>query len=339
MKKKTLLAMLCACFALSIGLCACGPADPDDSSSGGDDQSTVQQETPKLSIATTTYSYADADLVLTVTNLSKATTVTLKRGMNELDAEAFAKSENSLTIKKSYLSTLNAGTYTFTLQSNIGNVVFTVRVPEPPAGVPSITPASAKYEIADLTGELTFEVDYNRGFFESLKLNGQDADDSGYSTSPSGITFSKSYLVSLGVGVHEFTLATDGGTCTLTIELTRDKLSFDGNKYTVTAGQDLQIPLYGTASKDLTVTLGGAPLAATAYTVANDKLTLNSSYLETLANDIYAVEVTANNEYTKTYVVSGLTESELFFVDFEEFGSPAGNQDYIALGTATDDTH
>lgn len=335
MKKKTLLAILCACFALSAGLCACDVNDPE-TPPDGDNPSIVQPETPKISIATTTYNYADDDLVLTVTNLNKATTVTLKRGMSELDAETYAKSEDSFTIKKSYLSTLNTGSYTFTLQTDIGNVVFTVRVPEPPAGVPSVTPSSVKYEIADLTGEVTFEVDYNRGFFESLKLNGQDADDNGYSTSPSGITFSKSYLVSLGVGVHEFTLTTDGGNCTFTVELTRDKLSFDGNEYTVTAGQDLQIPLYGTAGKDLTVTLGGAPLAATAYTVANDKLTLNSSYLETLASDVYAVEVTANDEYAKTYVVSGLTASELFFVDFEEFGAPVGSADYLSLGKATD---
>ncbi len=340
MKKRTLLATLFTCFALSFALCACN--DPDTPPDNPPDKPPITEPTaPELSLTLTTYDYANADVTVTVTNLNKAKAeeIKLKRGLNEVAAESYTVSGDVLTLKNDYLAGLSQGSYLYNLQSDIGSVAFTVRVPAPPAGEPTVTVEEDTYEIADLTDDITFAVDYNRGFFGSLKLDGKDVDGSGYSTTPSGITFRREYLVSLGAGTYEFTLVTDGGSCTFEITLTRDKLSFEADGYTAVAAQDLQIPLYGTAGKELVITLGGAPLATAAYSVADDKLTLRAEYLDELSADIYCVEVTAGQERAKVYAVVGLKESELFFVDFEAFGSPAGSADYLALGTKTDEEH
>lgn len=135
----------------------------------------------------------------------------------------WAVSDNTVTLKKAYLATLDAGNTAFTLTFSAGNsATFTVTVSDS-TPVNSIAPSTADFD-KNTSGEAYADVEATVSSTGTVTLssvkNGESAltADTNYSIAGNVLTVKKEYLGTLDVGAVTLTLVfSAGNNATLTV--------------------------------------------------------------------------------------------------------------------------
>lgn len=293
----------CLCFA------ACGkkPAPAKD----------------EISIAQSYYEYGGGDINITVKALDKDANISLKCGGNDVNASNYVLSGETLTLKNGYLKALLPGSYAFVISSDSGSAEFKVKIPEREAEKlpPVISPLKVEKDITDIGESVSFDVDLKGGTLSDILLGGEGLPNYAYQITPSGLVISGEYLKSLGEGLFEFVLETDGGSTGFEIHLYYNKLHSDAKVVNFT-GDPIKISLHGTKDKTLGYYLNGVLQDPDLFRVADNELTVDAALFEPLKKDIYRLEIRSGGECVAVSVI-GRGIDRYFWCDFDSAMPPS----------------
>ncbi len=305
--RKLLAAALAVCLALA--LMGCTPKEP---------------ENPQLGLERTVYSYEAADLSVEIENLSKAAGIVLKADGRAVAESAYAISGDRLTLRRDWLETLEEGSRSLTLECDLGSVTFRVTIPQEPPVIeaPSLDEDAFELELSDLKDGLSVPVNYHGGAMVGLYLNGEKVDDACLSIGPSALTLSADYLLALGEGDYEFTLTTDGGSCTFTVGLIYGRLSAAEDTCKLFTGSDLSLRVNGAADRELSLALNGAPVSETMFSYESGAVIVKSEVFSALKKEVYTLSLSDGQDCVVFTVFKGMTRDSVMLIDFDAFEAP-----------------
>lgn len=248
-----------------------------------------------------------ADLVFTV-DAKENTLGAVKNGSETLIKDSdYTLVDNTLTISKSYLATLEKGRVQFTLVYNQGvSTVINVAIGDtPPIGSVSnamIAPSAAAFE-KKAPSEVKVAMTLNDNTLTAI-LNGETAlvEGEDYTVAHNEVIFSSTYLETLARGKYALTFVfNEGENAVLEVKVTNSaeknsevtpaEVTFD--KYVDPESSetptDVALAIKFNGNTLETVKLNGELLDAENYIVTEEGITLPASYLMSLADGSYVL--------------------------------------------------
>ena len=153
---------------------------------------------------------------------------------NNISADAYGFSGNTLTIYRSYLNAIGKGDYDFEISSGIGDpVIVTVHVVDTTPAAPEVVGESTASFNKGTPADVTFRLDLKGTYLTSV--TGSDITTSDYVIDEDGnFTIRKEFLMNCASGERTFTLTTDGGFVKVKVNVTavagkQDKVSGCGS--------------------------------------------------------------------------------------------------------------
>ncbi|MBE5745597.1 MAG: hypothetical protein E7355_05650, partial [Clostridiales bacterium] len=235
------------------------------------------------------YETTDASYTLQTNNL-EILSVTRSGASKALNAQAYTYANNTLTLKKEYLSTLSVGTHTFTVQTAGGNA--TVKVTITAVAAPSVSGVAEKDFTVGISEDITFTVDCGgESVTQVIRNNATKAlNGNAYSfnASSNALTLKKAYLSTLPIGEHAFYVSTRGGEAVVTVNV------IDATAPTISGATNKTVTVGGVTNATYSISTNGQAIIAiqrngaakglsnTAYTYNNGTLTLVGGYVSLL---------------------------------------------------------
>ncbi len=218
----------------------------------------------------------------------------------QLNDTAYTYADGVLTLKKEYLATLSAGSYTFQVTTDGGNVQIIVVIQE--VFEPILLSDSAVNFTKGITQSAAFELDTSGETITQIVRTGAskalgdnaytltELDETSYT-----VSFTQAYLSTLSAGSHEFTISTIGGDVKVTITV------IDAAAPTCVENSK-SITFGATADVTFTVNTSGQPITAIVRTGAEYGLnsaayTFSGSTLK-LVGDYVSLLPVGSNEFT-----------------------------------------
>lgn len=167
--------------------------------------------------------------------------------------------------------------------------------PSNEAEAPVISPATATFD-KDNPTNIIVDIDLKDQSLTSIKLDNIDLPTSAYQQAVGKLTILSSYLDTLVIGEHIFVVSTVGGQATLTITVVRTNQIPVISPTIATFDKDnpanVVVDLNLKGNTVTSIKINNVDLNASAYQIADGKLTIFTAYLQPLANGNYAVVVT-----------------------------------------------
>ena len=207
----------------------------------------------------------------------------------QLNSDAYTYADGTLTIKKEYLATLSADTYTFTVTTEGGSVEVTVTIEA--VYEPILLGSETANFTFGITGDVEFELEtFGEEITQILRTGASKALGSNayaMDTNACILTFNQAYIETLSVGANEFTVSTIGGDVTVTINvIAATAPTCAENSKTATFGDNTDVTftvnVYGQSIIAIQRTGADYGLGSDAYTYANNTLTVVGSYVALL---------------------------------------------------------
>ncbi|MBE7084851.1 MAG: hypothetical protein E7368_02210 [Clostridiales bacterium] len=219
------------------------------------------------------------DAILTLVNTKSISAI--KNGTEALAQSAYALSADgkTLTIKKSYLETLDVGSYTLTVTASDGtkNYDFDITIIITP--IPGVDGASN--EVTTRPTDDAVVALKNVSDIKSIKKDAEVISDNFYSFASNSLTIKADYVGILGVGMHEFIVDTNNGEFTLTL-IVKNKPSVSGSTTAqIAQGETASFTLKNVDSIS-SVTENGTDIGESAWSYANNKITFSATYTASL---------------------------------------------------------
>ncbi len=156
----------------------------------------------------------------------------IEQGGTAIAESAYTLEGTVLTIKSSYLETLEDGDYIFAVKTDAGDVDFTIKITAAAyVPVPELTPDAATYNL--FSGyDLSLGLDLDGATLESITLDDVAVPAENYAVETQSLKLLASYLDTLAAGEYEFSMVTSAGSVpfTVTVVLLDDYYSFGADE-------------------------------------------------------------------------------------------------------------
>ncbi len=230
--------------------------------------------------------------------------------------------ENTMTLYGSYLKTLSLGDQIFTIATEIADVSFTLNMIEGRLPVENSTQSVDKGDINDVS----FVLNVPTESILSVTLGETVLSNDSYTIDSNLLVMKSSYLDTLAIGTHDFTLNTSSGDFTFSIEISVSSPTIEGDaskSYDKNNGGDVSFTVDTKGLSITNIQVNETALSSENYTFTDGTLTIFSTYLssksegdltitlETLGGEIdLTINITDTTSTTTTEDITTTTNVE-----------------------------